>query len=476
MELRPSRQTMMASLADAGIEFPETASIGQLRVLHDAMYNTKQNKSESDEIAVRDYSVVDMDNVAAAEDKTDAEDGDVGWETAAGALVQIKTAESSANTTTAVLVPPNMPEAYETTAAVNTYAREDGTDVGTDGIDAGDNAEEHPMVTSAVNIRVGNSDFSQKFSGNKYAEDQRVTTKPSENAALEEELNNLKMKMEILQLQRQINLLEASSNRSTQRMDMAELDAAVPPFSGDDHYDVEKWFVQYEDYVDSCGYTDKDKCVGVRRRLEGSAQRYANNLGVLKYRDLKTKIVKLFKRTVSRQDVYRQLRSRTLRANESCISYLITMQSIATQTDIDERELIDFIIDGIPDATNAIACLYGAETIDDLVKRLDRYEHRRQEVRMNAVKSAKTVAENKAKAGETVDATKKPIAETRCFNCSKYGHFQSQCPKPKGPPNSCFICAETGHYHQSCPKKNSVAAVLVEDKEDDRVDTYQMLY
>ncbi|XP_017477454.1 PREDICTED: cellular nucleic acid-binding protein homolog [Rhagoletis zephyria] len=49
--------------------------------------------------------------------------------------------------------------------------------------------------------------------------------------------------------------------------------------------------------------------------------------------------------------------------------------------------------------------------------------------------------------------------EPRCYNCSPFGHYQSQCPKPKRAMGSCFKCGELGHLYQTCPKRGLVAAV-----------------
>ena len=48
-------------------------------------------------------------------------------------------------------------------------------------------------------------------------------------------------------------------------------------------------------------------------RLKGTAKRYANELVLLEYDELKAKIIKMFKHTVSRQQIYRQLHSRTFK-------------------------------------------------------------------------------------------------------------------------------------------------------------------
>ena len=99
--------------------------------------------------------------------------------------------------------------------------------------------------------------------------------------------------MEILKIHRQIRLLEETEQQGphVHRIDLAELDAAIPQFSGDDHYDIIKWFAQFENYTDIYKYTDKEKCVGIRRRLKGTARRYVNNLGLLEYSNLKANLI-----------------------------------------------------------------------------------------------------------------------------------------------------------------------------------------
>lgn len=90
----------------------------------------------------------------------------------------------------------------------------------------------------------------------------------------ENELRNMQIRLEMLKLQQQIRELEGNARAApyVRRIDLAELDAAVPLFTGDDNYDITKWWVQFEDYSDACGYNGKEKCVGIRRRLGGTAK------------------------------------------------------------------------------------------------------------------------------------------------------------------------------------------------------------
>ena len=94
------------------------------------------------------------------------------------------------------------------------------------------------------------------------------------------------------------------------------------------------------------------------------------------------------------------------------------------------------MIDGIQDNSNVISYLYGARTVE-LVVRMDRYEYQRMQVRPTINTTGQKITAINENA-----ANKPPDAEVRCYNYSQFGHYQSQCQKPKHPPNSCFIYAK----------------------------------
>ncbi|XP_075161509.1 uncharacterized protein LOC142234299 [Haematobia irritans] len=145
------------------------------------------------------------------------------------------------------------------------------------------------------------------------------------------------------------------------------------------------------------------------------------------------------------------------------------MQTIASKSDIDEQELVEMIIDGLNDHTNAIPYLFGANSITELVQRLDRYVRRRQQCHPAAMRPQSSV--NKPKPPTQTPTNE---ADVRCYNCSQFGHYQSKCPKSKRPPNSCFVCAEVGHFHQDCPKKKFSAATITNTNIEEVVDAFQM--
>ncbi|XP_036320344.1 uncharacterized protein LOC118734759 [Rhagoletis pomonella] len=279
---------------------------------------------------------------------------------------------------------------------------------------------------------------------------------------LEEQLKILRLRRELMELQGQVQQIETYPGvRLGKYIHFDELDAAVPKFSGDNHYDINRWYLQFEDYADANNYNERHRCLALRRCMSGTAKEFLLNQGLVDYSTLKSLLCAMFRRNCSRQEVYRQLRSRKLKSSESCVSYIVAMQSIAAQSEIPEQELIDIVIDGIPDNSNNISILYGANTVSELVRRMERYEQRRQNIALRKP-SATVVSRTEAKSTVTED-----LSTVRCFNCSRFGHYQSSCPKPQRPVGSCFICHQLGHMHRNCPKKKSqpthVAAISAED-------------
>lgn len=284
----------METLTKAGIDFPPSATLSQLRALYEALamdetggaaalateWDATDDVGDDKELLQEESASVNTNanNIVANIDTTldvytaqnndeqqkilpqnnnvpDAELTDANTITAA-----ILFAENNMNETDANV--PDAPEANLTatnTTAVNLAAAKTPT----------------ASVTAAIQML----NISRAKS---------ATAEPSATMSAEKELKDLKLRLEMLQLKEQIRALESEyrSQPVVRRIDMLELDAAVPLFSGDDHQDVNKWFIEFEDYTSQ--FSDKEKCVAIRRRLEGTAKKYIINRGLLKYADLKS--------------------------------------------------------------------------------------------------------------------------------------------------------------------------------------------
>lgn len=120
------------------------------------------------------------------------------------------------------------------------------------------------------------------------------------------------------------------------------------------------------------------------------------------------------------------------------------MRELAMQEGVLDNSLMDYIIDGIPDAVVNKSMLYGASSIPELKIKLDLYK-RMCEGRDVEAKDVAT-----AKRMFTIPAA---ASEVRCYNCGDREHQSRECPDAEKVPK-CFACRAYGHKSSSCPVKS----------------------
>lgn len=288
MDLRPNRERIIEALTLAGIPFPEQATISQLR----SLYNSISGELPDNQI---DSLNSDVDVIPAEVCLTMRSDSN---------------ADSAGNVQTAVN------NTSENNSAVN------NTDLHCDAGN-GDSAS-NDCTANMLHYSSGVNLSNTPLISHQSVEEQ-----------LTDQLKILRMRCEIQDLQRQLQSMENVCQTSDpRRIKYEELEAVVQKFSGQDHLDVSKWVKNFEEYANMCGFNENECLFGVKWLLVGTARQYMHNLNTTSYIDLKKALIKTFKRTVSREEVYRQLRLRTLKPNETSVSYVIAMQTIAAQSNI----------------------------------------------------------------------------------------------------------------------------------------------
>lgn len=162
--------------------------------------------------------------------------------------------------------------------------------------------------------------------------------------------------------------------------------------------------------------------------------------------DFKNKLVSEFNQPLSARDIFKKLESRFWNPKvESLHFYVLAMQEIARDVQIDDSELMEFILEGLRDKTHAISIFYDVTTINEFKKLIPCYEKIHAEIRSNV----------KAVPISNLRQNKEGI---RCYNCSEFGHLAQDCKKERRPRGSCFKCGKMDHYYVNCPAR-MVAAV-----------------
>lgn len=173
-----------------------------------------------------------------------------------------------------------------------------------------------------------------------------------------------------------------------------------------------------------------------------------------------------------------------MRPDETVRQYIISMQGLASHSDISECELVQFILDGLDDLGASASILYNANTIQELKDSLARYERRRTRTMANTPIVAPRVQPISTSARRPQSTSLPPRVTmttaqpnllraqrdpNRCANCRIMGHQEANCNRPRRPPGSCFYCWENGHQFRECPKRRQTIAATTDDSPEGRV-------
>lgn len=298
----------------------------------------------------------------------------------------------------------------------------------------GDNVPNHeeqpnlnPGMPEAHNNRM-NEDMPNRMGQQQQYAQPNLNPEPNgnrinEDEQLDRELERARKRMELLRLQRELLQMEV------RRFDFAAFEGMVHKFTGDDVYDVKKWFVDIEEAFAMYNCNERDKLIAVKRVIDGTAKLMLRSKQIPSYARFKRIMIEEFGCTISAREVYRQLQARKLNKNESIRHYVATMEEIANQAVIAEVELVDCIVEGIQDKSQDATVLYTAQTLQQLKLALKRYETKRSERTQLPESTQKPNATGAIPKRSGQATTPVDTATVLCYNCLEYGHYQSRRPK-----------------------------------------------
>ncbi|XP_041630409.1 MATH and LRR domain-containing protein PFE0570w-like [Drosophila kikkawai] len=153
---------------------------------------------------------------------------------------------------------------------------------------------------------------------------------------------------------------------------------------------------------------------------------------------LLNEMAKHFEKKGSKLITRKKLQLCTWKRGKRFDEYFQEMVSLGNEIDLDEDELIEYMIAGIPDVNlRNMAKLQNFSTKTEILEAFIDIE-------------LQWTSSTQRNAQEQKDAGKTQRRNVKCYNCNSLGHIASECRKPKREMGTCFACGKPGHQAKDC--------------------------
>ncbi|GBP03951.1 Transposon Tf2-6 polyprotein [Eumeta japonica] len=169
-------------------------------------------------------------------------------------------------------------------------------------------------------------------------------------------------------------------------------------------------------------------------KVKGKVQCWLHSKSNFVYDDLDTllnEMIAVFGEKESKLKLRRKFELRKWKHGEDFISYFNEKVALASDVQVPEDELIDYIIDGIPD--------------DNLRTQAN--------LQCFITKTQLLVAFSKVTLKRRQFGDENQLANVRCYNCNCLGHYANSCQKSKREMGACYGCGSTNHLVAACPER-----------------------
>ncbi|XP_076232912.1 uncharacterized protein LOC143178263 [Calliopsis andreniformis] len=175
----------------------------------------------------------------------------------------------------------------------------------------------------------------------------------------------------------------------------------------------------------------------------------------LRIDDLLREMKIMFDHRPSRLSLRRQFENRVWNSGKLFTDYFHDKIMLGNRVPIAERELVEYIIDGVTDQQlRNQARIMRIKTTADLLESFENIKLDPKRMNKRDFKEKKETKFDRIQQQRTLVA-KPPKKEVRCFNCSEMGHISTSCQKPKRQQGGCFECGSMLHRIAGCPRRTA---------------------
>ncbi|XP_055902458.1 uncharacterized protein LOC129943036 [Eupeodes corollae] len=179
----------------------------------------------------------------------------------------------------------------------------------------------------------------------------------------------------------------------------------------------------------------------------------------------------MFATNESRLSLKRAFEGRVWQTAESFQNYMHEKIILANKLDLDEEEVLENLIEGIPDPglkTQArIQCFTTKQQLADAFRQIELPKAKVLSSRMSAPANAGPSTSRQVAVPGKVD-----IKTIRCYNCNSLGHYAYECRKERRQYGACHVCSQFGHRAAECPGRKAVVLHAINKDEEDEYEHY----
>ncbi|XP_055908998.1 uncharacterized protein LOC129943517 [Eupeodes corollae] len=217
------------------------------------------------------------------------------------------------------------------------------------------------------------------------------------------------------------------------------------------------WQSQIKNIQSSYNLDNNNMRALIAAKLKGKALQWLHSkpdIATISIDSMLEEMRTLFDNRTSKLEIRRKFESRKWLSSEIFQNYFHDKLILANKMELAEEELLDCIIEGIPDHHLRVQA------------KMHRFVNRNQLLEaFSGISLPKPF-----NAGLRPSNEGEQKLQIRCFNCNSLGHLASDCKKPKREIGACHACGQFGHFAAACSayKKKNHVVHHVDDDDDNQ--------
>lgn len=191
--------------------------------------------------------------------------------------------------------------------------------------------------------------------------------------------------------------------------------------------------------------------------------------------ELLREMKQMFYQRESKLTLRRNFETRIWQNGETFTDYFYDKVILGNYINLEEEELIDSVIDGIPDENiKSQARIQNFSTRHELLSGLSKVSLKKQSFNLQRSDQREAFGMQGAKINHQRSMGYK--SDIRCYNCNVKGHYASNCTKAKREMGACHICGDRSHKAADCKQSRSVNLLEEEEEENQFVQNFNIKF